>query len=257
MRIIYLFLLSESLFGDDLFGVDYSFLYLVATFLIIVALSVLIKVFRHKGLEGLEYETTTIRKVKASNQASNSVETQKLQEEIEKLKEANEKREIAPTVRVKQAREKSKKVSFLKEKKREDTLIIEGIIYQNQLFTQTYTFEEAKEYAKKLDYNGLTTWRLPTINELKKLGNIVLPSFKENSKEWKIWFKKHKEEREINTNAEKHFMHKSFVNNMPKNSCFWSSEENNSAVWSVDFSKNKEERYHKEGNYYLLCVCDL
>jgi len=47
--------------------------------------------------------------------------------------------------------------------------IVDGLMYQNQLFNKRYSFQEAQNYCNKLTLSGYTHWRLPNINELEKL----------------------------------------------------------------------------------------
>lgn len=49
---------------------------------------------------------------------------------------------------------------------RNDIVEIDGLMYQNDILTRDYTYEEAKEYAKKLRLGGYIDWRLPTPEEL-------------------------------------------------------------------------------------------
>jgi hypothetical protein len=52
-----------------------------------------------------------------------------------------------------------------------------GLIWQKQVDDEEYDWQEAFEYAKKLNsqkFGGYDDWRLPTIDELVTLGNIKL-----------------------------------------------------------------------------------
>lgn len=109
--------------------------------------------------------------------------------------------------------------------------IIDGLMYQNQPFTETYSWEEAKEYAKNLRLGGYDDWRLPTRNELDKI--MV-----------------------INKNGE-YYIRKEFVANMEEYHWFWSSKTNgkdSSIAWGVYF-KNGYDYWLNLSNYnFALCV---
>jgi len=49
---------------------------------------------------------------------------------------------------------------------RDDIVEIDGLMYQNDILTIDYTYEEAKDYAQRLRLGGYRDWRLPTPEEL-------------------------------------------------------------------------------------------
>jgi len=49
---------------------------------------------------------------------------------------------------------------------RDDIVEIDGLMYQNEILTIDYTYEEAKNYAQRLRLGGYRDWRLPTPEEL-------------------------------------------------------------------------------------------
>ncbi len=65
--------------------------------------------------------------------------------------------------------------------------IVDGLMYQNQPFTKTYSWKNAKKYCQNLTLGGYTDWRLPTIKELKKL---ITKSKNSNSLGYKYYIKK-------------------------------------------------------------------
>jgi len=112
---------------------------------------------------------------------------------------------------------------------------IDGLMYQSQPFIKKYTWEEAKEYAKNLRLGGFDDWRLPTRAELEIL---ITEKSSKNLKE------------------EAHFIDARFIENMPKYSWFWSSEERDfSYAWGICFSDDIHNVYTlKFDNKYALCV---
>ena len=257
MKIIWLMSLSCTLFAGEILGVDEFSLQLVVIFFITIAVGVVIKFLKNKGVE---YETTTIRKVKIpdsrdTNTSSVSSQNQDLKNDVEKLK-----KEYASLEESKLLEEERKKLKkeLLLHKGIKDMVVIEGLFYQNHTFTKTYTFEEAEAYAQNLHLNEIENWRLPTLVELKKISHIEIPIFKKNEHLWKNWYTQNKEKRVTTPLGYQQFMQNEFLPNMPKNACFWSSQEEDAlSAWSVNFSKGKDERYHKEGSYYLLCVSEV
>jgi len=111
----------------------------------------------------------------------------------------------------------------------QDIIKIDGLMYQNQPFTQTYTWQKAKEYAKNLRLGGYNNWRLPTIDELKKL----VTEGKNG----------------------KYYIRKEFANNLEKNAWFWSdTEKDSSHAYGVNFLNGYDDGYYKIGKSYFLCV---
>ena len=111
---------------------------------------------------------------------------------------------------------------------------IDGLMYQNQPFTKTYTWKEAKEYAQNLHFEGYDDWRLPTVAELKKL--LTKKSFK-------------------NSKGDKHYIGKEFIENMPKLSWFWTSEEKDSSVACFLYFNDGDVHWlDKTRQLYALCV---
>lgn len=156
---------------------------------------------------------------------------------------------------------------ILKNSKRElvthpEIVVIDGLMYQNQPFTETYTLEEAKEYASNLRLGGYDDWRLPTNYELIKLGNIKLFSMDTKGnvfEEWKKWLKENDTNIIQNSQGYKYFIKNEFIENMPNHhlSHFWTisvSEEN--LIWNISFSEGRGylDYLEKERFYYSLCA---
>jgi len=130
---------------------------------------------------------------------------------------------------------------------------IGNLMYQNQPFSKTYTWEEAKGYCQGLALGGYSGWRLPTRAELNKISNIKMYGEWDNN--WKKWFDKNKHRRFKNSKGESHFIDKRFIENMPEYSWFWTSEEKGSSnAWGVFFGSGYDRWSHKSSNYYALCV---
>ena len=134
-----------------------------------------------------------------------------------------------------------------------DTVEIDNLLYQNQPFTKNYYWEEAKEYCEDLKIEEHTNWRLPTQKELSKLSDIPLYKW-ENQDKWTLW---------INANAEKrnnnYFIKDEFIDNLPKNSWFWSSNNiSDFSAYGVSFSKGiTNAPIQKKNKSYVLCVQDI
>jgi len=130
------------------------------------------------------------------------------------------------------------------------------LTYQNQPFTKKYTWEEAKEYAKNLRLGGFDDWRLPTLRELRALGNIELYDGEDDAL-WNEWYQNNKENALVNSKGEKHFMHEKLVENMPKESIFWTIEsKDENDVYMVSFNLGCNYVDDHAFKYYVLCVRD-
>jgi formylglycine-generating enzyme required for sulfatase activity len=135
--------------------------------------------------------------------------------------------------------EEEKREAELERQRREEIVIIDGLMYQNQPFTKGYSWEEAKEYAKNLRLGGYSDWRLPTIDELKKL--LVQDSI-------------------TNSQGKEYFIRKEFVENLKGNAWFWSiTERNNSSslVRLIFFNRGSDHWFFKSRVDYALCVREV
>lgn len=161
---------------------------------------------------------------------------------------------------------------ILKNSKRElvanpEIVVIDGLMYQNQPFTETYSWEEAKEYAKNCKLGGYYDWRLPTIEELKKIINIDIPNFFFDDNDRRVddinfdkrkkWYEENKDKQLTNSHGNSYFIKKEFLENMPNESNeydeapFWTEEEvNASYAWGVDFKFGTNAKYRH--NYGIL-----
>jgi len=133
--------------------------------------------------------------------------------------------------------------------------IVDGLMYQNHLFTQRYTWENAKNYCNNLTLSNYSDWRLSTKDELIKLGNIKLYKY-DNYSNFIKWYKQNQHKRYKNSKNYYHFIRKEFVENMPKYSWFWTSEEQNSSdAWFVNFTLGTDDwKFKSNGNFLALCV---
>ena len=114
-----------------------------------------------------------------------------------------------------------------------EIVTIDGLMYQNQPFTKTYIWKEAKEYAQNLRLGGYDDWRLPTRDELKKLLT---------------------KKRTKGKNGD-YYIRKKFVNNLESFAFFWTSEKRDSSyAWGVTFRSGYDNWLLKRSLYYALCV---
>ncbi len=140
-------------------------------------------------------------------------------------------------------------------KKPKGFIEIDGLIYLNQSFTKQYNWHEAKNYAKNLRLGGFNDWRLPTRAELRRLGNIKF--YGEYDIFWEEWYKNHKDKALVNSKGEKHFIKEEFIENMPKDSYFWTSErKDEDDIWRVGFHLGCDDISYDEDMNYVMCVRD-
>jgi len=111
--------------------------------------------------------------------------------------------------------------------------IVNGLMYQNQPFIKEYNWEEAKEYCQNLTLGGYSDWRLPKVNELKKL------------------LSKNKNQGQ----KSKYYINKEFVKNLRNWSGFWSLEERNSSfIHGILFNTGRTISQKKTNHAKVLCV---
>lgn len=130
-----------------------------------------------------------------------------------------------------------------------NSVIIDGLEYENIPFTETYTWDEANAYCEGKG------WRLPMRKELHKISDIEIYEY-DNYHNWKMWFDEHKEQRLQNSKGYYHFVRSEFIENMSTTySCFWTSEERDSSLaWLVSFYGGAATWYDRSSNRYALCV---
>jgi len=170
---------------------------------------------------------------------------------------------------------------ILKNSKRElvanpEIVVIDGLMYQNQTFTEGkyYTWNEAKEYAKNCNLGAYDDWRLPTREELKKIMNIKIPLFYFDNNERKLddnnfdkrkkWYYQNKGKQLISSNENSYFIKKEFLENMPKEPTgyyeapFWTGEEvNASDAWGVDFRFGMSLKYRQSYGILVRLVRNI
>jgi len=118
---------------------------------------------------------------------------------------------------------------------RKGITIVNGLEYQNQDFEEEITWHDAKDYCKGLDLHG-KAWRMPNLHELHQ----VLLKYKTS-----------------NSDERSHYIRREFVENMPKNSWFWSTikhDKDFSGVWGVNFKTGKDDWTTYRNNSYVMCV---
>lgn len=124
---------------------------------------------------------------------------------------------------------------------------IDGLMYQNQLFTKeddnnlaerakgrVQTWQGAIKYCQDLTLGDYSDWRLPTKNELKKL----------------LTKKQH-----TTGSGDKLYIRPEFAKNFQKYGWAWSSTEKDSSnAWGVYFYGGNDLWHSKTLNLYALCV---
>jgi len=116
-----------------------------------------------------------------------------------------------------------------------NTVSINNLTYQNQPFTKTYTWQEAKDYCEDLTLDGHSDWRLPNRKELNAIRT-------KNS---------------IQGQKRKYYIRPEFVKNLRSYAWFWSStttKDDSSDAWVVTFLNGLNDWYNKTDNDYALCV---
>jgi hypothetical protein len=135
----------------------------------------------------------------------------------------------------------------------EHIITIDGIMYQNEPFSEMYTWKEAKIYCENLKLGNYSGWRLPTRQELHKLSNIKM--YGDLDSNWEKWFKDNKHYRNKNSKGDQHFIVSQFIENMPSLSWFWTSEtRNNDSAWVVRFYNGYAIWDLHSNSNYVLCV---
>ena len=128
-------------------------------------------------------------------------------------------------------------------------------MYQNQPFTKTYTWQEAKGYCQGLTLGAYDNWRLPTSAELNKISNV--PMYGKFDSGWGDWFDKNKHKRLKGSKGKERFVKKEFLENMQTGYYFWTSEtyeKDSSSAWGVNFYRGDGSWYSKTYHDYALCV---
>ena len=131
-------------------------------------------------------------------------------------------------------------------------IIVDELMYQNRKFTKLeYSWKDAKEYCEELHLVGYSNWRLPTRDELLKLGNIKLYNYDN----WEKWYDENKHKRLRGSHGQALFVREEFVQNMEIGYYLWTSElENSFVAWYVDFEKGKVSSSRVEFSLDALCV---
>ena len=111
---------------------------------------------------------------------------------------------------------------------------IDGLMYQNQPFTKTYSWKKAKEYCQDLTLEEYNDWRLPTKKELNTIRT-------KNS---------------IQGQKYKYYIAKEFIDNLRGYGTFWSLTDDGSSfnAWCVDFYHGKDALAFNTGFGYALCI---
>jgi hypothetical protein len=113
---------------------------------------------------------------------------------------------------------------------RDDIVEIDGLMYQNDILTRDYTYEEAEDYAQRLRLGGYRDWRLPTPEEL-----LILAT-----------------DSEIEISYKKVYIRNEFAQNISNKSYakFWTSDEEYVEYIDKSFFGFKKEFI----SYYTACT---
>jgi len=161
----------------------------------------------------------------------------------------------------------------VKKNKNDEIININGLIYQNQPFSEedenNFLYNQegervgnanyAQDYCRNLDLEGYTNWRLPTQKELLKLANIRLFKYVSN-KQYDVWFIENQDKRLVNSKGNSYFIKEEFLENMPKifgmnYIVFWTFTKNkNHPFGSVNFKHGYYGWGKKSRKGYILCV---
>jgi len=118
---------------------------------------------------------------------------------------------------------------------RDDIVEIDGLMYQNDILTRDYIYEEAEDYAQRLRLGGYRDWRLPTPEELLILAtDIPIETYGQYGIPKKI------------------YINEKFAQNISNkyNAKFWTSNEK-----YVEFEHKSFFGFKKETiSYYTACV---
>jgi hypothetical protein len=152
-----------------------------------------------------------------------------------------------------------------------------GLIWQRKIDDRGYEWDEAFEYAKKLNsqkFGGYDDWRLPTIDELVTLGNIKL--YRDDDGNGNDLgannplndYNTYDEWREANCNkgydnpntfTKRNFIKEELLDSIKKQEYpwYWSSislADNDSKGWLVFFHTGDTGYHHKSTTVYVRCV---
>ncbi len=118
---------------------------------------------------------------------------------------------------------------------RDDIIEIDGLMYQNEILTRDYTYEEAEDYAQRLRLGGYRDWRLPTPEELLILAtDIPIKIYGQYGMTRKVY---------INEKFAQNISNKYYAK-------FWTSDEK-----YVEFERKSFFGFKKETiSYYTACV---
>ena len=111
-----------------------------------------------------------------------------------------------------------------------NSIIIDGLVYENIPFIRKYSWDEANMYCQEKD--GI--WRLPTRTELDKISNRKALEA---------------------SNGEVLFVRKEFLENMKNTFFYWTNElRNDKFVGIVSFSKSATYVSYRMSRHSVLCV---
>jgi hypothetical protein len=112
-----------------------------------------------------------------------------------------------------------------------------NLIWQKEISSKTYKWEEAKEYCNNLSYDSRSDWRLPTKDELM---SILTKKGYKNS----------------NSYNGKTYIKKPLLDSMTmKDQWFWSSSSKDSSeAWVVHFNSGVDYWLDESNDGYVRCV---
>ncbi len=229
---------------------------IIIFFLIILKMKSIHK--EKKILEKLENEKTLLQiKIVKNLEEHNS---RLLEIEVNRLEEERKfkKKLVEIEIEKKEWHIRANKKLERKDAEEEKSIIkIGNILYQNQPFTKKYTWDEAYEYAKNLDFAGYDDWRLPSKRELENISNIRMYGDFTTKKNQELFFNRDKKKRLKGSKGVELFIRTElFLENMQTGWRFWTSEQykDPSFPFSIDFKTGKASCLHELTKCSVLCV---
>ncbi len=206
------------------------------------------KILKERGIESAIYycknELFFLEKKEKMSLVEKEENPSKVEDSLENIDEYQEQVEVIETNKTLDAI-----MTFI-----DNTVEIDGLIYENIPFTNECTWSEAKQYCEEKE----GSWRLPTSIELYNISNIKMYGLNNEENEsklaWNIWFEENKHLRLKASNGKLLFIHEEFLENMRNATYFWTKIEKNNRAIRVRFDRGYSGFRNKNATKYVLCV---